>query len=226
MPISFLEYRDRHKNHLIQSRWHVHFLQSQTDAANTNPIILQFFQVTRPQTMWRIFLVSVTFGVLFVGNSWAYGGLAANAVSSGSSLRRRQYGAMGHGAYGVFDGVEYRWQQIYQDTWLGVEPSVWDDTINAQNDAPAPWYPAPEPVNSTSNLTERDLVAGLCRAGNACLSATQNTVYNIGTAATQFFTNLAQQQGVKAVLNALSKPIVQKVIIGMSPIPFPRFQCK
>jgi hypothetical protein len=168
--------------------------------------------------MWRPFLVSVVFGVLFAGDSWAYGGLAANAVSSGSSLRRRQYGAMGHGAYGVFDGVEYRWQQIYQDTWVGVEPSLWDDTINTQNDAPAPWYSAQEPVNSTSKLTERDLVAGICRAGNACLSATQNTVYNIGTAATQFFQNLAQQQGVQSVLNVLSNPIVQKILIGTSPI--------
>jgi hypothetical protein len=107
---------------------------------------------------------------------------------------------------------------IYQDTWVGVEPSLWDDTINTQNDAPAPWYSAQEPVNSTSKLTERDLVAGICRAGNACLSATQNTVYNIGTAATQFFQNLAQQQGVQSVLNVLSNPIVQKILIGTSPI--------
>ncbi|OQV05052.1 hypothetical protein CLAIMM_09850 [Cladophialophora immunda] len=164
--------------------------------------------------MLRSSLISPIFVLLFFGKSLGYGGFAANAVGGGSSLRRRQYGTMGHGAYGMFEGVEYRWHQIYDGMWVGVDPSEWDDTVHTQNNAPPPWVgPTTEPTTSTSTLKERDLVANICKAGNACLTATQNAAFNIRTAATQFFTNLAQTQQAQAVLNFLSKPVIQKVTI-------------
>ncbi|KAH0848562.1 hypothetical protein FOPE_02652 [Fonsecaea pedrosoi] len=127
---------------------------------------------------------------------------------------------MGHGAYGMFDGVEYRWHQIYDGMWVGIDPSEWDDAVHTQNDEPPPWVgPTTEPTTSTSTLENRDLVADICKVGNACLSATKNTAYNIGTAATQYFTNLAQTQKGQAVLNFLSKPVIQKVTIGLPPSP-------
>ncbi|KIW70430.1 hypothetical protein PV04_02700 [Phialophora macrospora] len=126
---------------------------------------------------------------------------------------------MGHGAYGMFDGAEYRWHQIYDGTWIGVDPDEWDDTIHMPNDAPPPWSGyTTETVANASSLNERDLVAKICSAGNVCLAATQNAVYNLRTAATQFFTNLARSQKAESVLNFLSKPVVQKVVIGLSPL--------
>ncbi|KIX99928.1 uncharacterized protein Z520_04565 [Fonsecaea multimorphosa CBS 102226] len=164
--------------------------------------------------MARISLTSVICGLLLLGYSVADGDPAFNIVGGGASLRRRQYGAMGHGAYGMFDGAEYRWHQIYDGTWVGVEPSEWDDAIHVQNNAPPPWSGyTTEAITTNSTLAERDLIANICNAGNTCLAATQNTVYNIATAATQFFTNLAQTQTGEAVLNLLSKPLVQKVAI-------------
>jgi hypothetical protein len=124
---------------------------------------------------------------------------------------------MGHGAYGMFGGVEYRWHQIYDGTWVGVDPTEWDDAVHTQNDVLPPWSGySIDAAGGNSTLEERDLVANICSAGNACLAVTQNAAYNIRTAASQFFTNLAQTQPKEAVLNFLSKPVVQRIVVSMS----------
>ncbi|KAJ9610354.1 hypothetical protein H2200_005131 [Cladophialophora chaetospira] len=158
-----------------------------------------------------LFILSIT---LLLSHSIAYGRTTPNIVGGGSSLRRRQNGAMSHGSYGRFDGAEYRWHQIYDGTWVGVDPNEWDDAIHVQNDALPPWIDyMPDAVTNTSSLERRDLVANICKAGNVCLAATQNTVYNIRTAATQFFTALRQTQAADNVLSFLSKPVIQKIAI-------------
>lgn len=166
--------------------------------------------------MVRFSLISLVSTLLLLDQSVAYGSFTPN-VGGGASLRRRQYGPMGHGAYGMFGGVEYRWHQIYDGTWVGVDPTEWDDAVHTQNDVLPPWSGSSiDAAASNSTLEERDLVANICSAGNACLAVTQNAAYNIRTAASQFFTNLAQSQPKEAVLNFLSKPVVQRIVVGLS----------
>jgi hypothetical protein len=115
----------------------------------------------------------------------------------------------------LFDNQEYRWHQIYEGTWVGIDPSEWDDNVHTSNDELAPWKSAEELTIKNSTLQERDLVAGICRAGNVCLSA-GSSIYNVGTAGVKFFTDLAQSQQAQAVVEFFSNPIIQRVTISLS----------
>ena len=120
--------------------------------------------------MVRVSITSLLSVLLLLSHSMANGAFTSSVVGGRAALRKRQYGAMGHGAYGMFDGVEYRWHQIYDGTWAGVDPNDWDDNIHTQNDAPPPWHGhTTQSATNISSLSERALVDKICSAGNAFL---------------------------------------------------------
>jgi hypothetical protein len=88
-----------------------------------------------------------------------------------------------------------------KSTWVGIDPSEWDDNVHTSNDELAPWKSATELTVKNSTLQERDLMAGICKAGNAYLAA-GSSIYNVGTAGVKFFTDLAQTQQAQQSLSS------------------------
>lgn len=136
-----------------------------------------------------------------------------------------------HGQLAHFHGTEYRWRQVTADSWIGILPHEWNDTVHTQNTEVLEIDPDVAErldlifARHSSALAERGLLDerafldGVCQTTQACLGMVGTGGLAVAAGLQQWFGNawtvaLAKGAKLNDILNA--NPFVSQLIIRKS----------
>ena len=71
-----------------------------------------------------------------------------------------------HGQFAIYDGIEYRWQQIHSAGWIGIALDEWNDDLHIKNDIELQYdiesFIPTSNYTSKSSLDERTFLNSIC----------------------------------------------------------------
>ena len=117
-----------------------------------------------------------------------------------------------HGETSDYLGKTYKWQQIAQDSWRGINPEDWDDTVHVRSDRKIDAAPFPTTDISTRDLDELDkrnfLYATCGLVKNCVLAVAQGTAYSVSAVGTAFINRALAVSGTQSLWEFLNQPLI------------------
>jgi hypothetical protein len=136
-----------------------------------------------------------------------------------------------HGQVSQYGGKTYKWQQVANGVWRGINPEDWDDNVNAKSDVVIEYsanYPrdfskrdATSDISiwQPSTLEDRAFLYATCQAARKCYIAVQDgAVYSIGYTYLYFLNvaqNLANNQRAQSLWTFLNQPVVVAATVSI-----------
>lgn len=124
------------------------------------------------------------------------------------------YVSIEHGQYGSFNSINYRWQQIGTNSFVGILLEEWNNNVHVQIPVDPPTLRTHlGPANITNSLEERNLFSGVCQVAVTCAQAARAGGVAVADVAGPYFNQakvFATQRDTQ-VMDFLQKPFFTQV---------------
>ena len=152
--------------------------------------------------------------------------LAGNLGPSYNATPKPTQPASPHGQLAPFDGIQYRWQQISSDGFIGILPSEWNDEVHIQNTTVLPDLPSSyDPMflrarELNQGLDERALLQGLCDVRDTCNKGLNGASTMVKDAAAPYFSaalKVAKDNGEPVLKFLNDQPFLAQIAASIYP---------
>lgn len=124
-----------------------------------------------------------------------------------------------HGEVSDYLGKTYKWQQVAQDSWRGINPEDWDDKVHTSSDKVIDAAPLPTTDVSTRGLgeiDERNFLYATCQLAKDCvLIATQGTLYTVSAVGSYFVSKALALSGTENLWEFFNQPLIVALTVGI-----------
>ena len=125
-----------------------------------------------------------------------------------------------HGEISDYQGKTYKWQQVAQGSWRGINPEDWDDTIHVLGERNINAAPLPTTDIAIRDLIEFDkrnfLYATCGLVKNCVLAAAQSTGYTVSAVGSAFIAKALAVSHTANVWEFLNQPLIVALTIDQA----------
>ena len=126
-----------------------------------------------------------------------------------------------HGEISDYLGKTYKWQQVAQDSWRGINPEDWDDNVHFSSDRKldTTLLPITTDVSARdlSEIDERNFLYATCQLAKDCtLAVVQGTAYGVSAVSSYFLSKALAVSGTNNLWEFLNQPLVLALSVNLA----------